>query len=245
MPPGTKKPTRDSPALVSAVEAFDKLAIETEDPVVALIKLMQSKRLSAADLKDAKENKLNSFSNAEYSVLAPVFGLSQTEGYEEFDKMTVPRIALPRDVQSELFAIGRKAMLAFGHPSRHNNERVRDNFLTPVRLSVISDIYNHSRVRKWIATLIAKFDGRLVDKSETWMKGTSQVSSGGRVEHEIFLWQNVIVMVFEVKYALGTGKQLDDCVAQVMCELHCTSSSIPSYIAEFDFYIASCQRPAI
>jgi hypothetical protein len=134
MPPGTKKPTRDSHALVSAVEAFDKLAIETEDPVVALIKLMQSKRLSAADLKDAKENKLNSFSNAEYSVLAPVFGLSQTEGYEEFDKMTVPRIALPWDLQSELFAIGRKAMLAFGHPSRHNNERVRDNFLTPVRL---------------------------------------------------------------------------------------------------------------
>jgi hypothetical protein len=56
------------------------------------------------------------------------------------------------------------------------------------------------------------------------MKGTSQVSSGGRAEHEIFLWQNVIVMVFEVKYALGTGKQLDDCVAQVMCELHCTYS---------------------
>lgn len=54
MPAGKKKPTRDSPALVSAVEAFDKLAIETEDPVVALIKLMQSKRLSVADLKDAK-----------------------------------------------------------------------------------------------------------------------------------------------------------------------------------------------
>ena len=34
--------------------------------------------------------------------------------------------------------------------------------------------------------------------------------------------KNVIVMVFEVKYALGTGKQLDDCVTQVMCKLHCT-----------------------
>lgn len=179
------------------------------------------------------------FSNAEYSVSAPVFGLSQTEGYEEFDKMSVPLIALPRDVQSELFAIGRKATLAFGHPSCHNNERVRDNFLTPVRLSVISDLPSYSRVQKWIATLIAKFDGRLVDKSETWMKVTSQVSSGGRVEHEIFLWQNVIVMAFEVKYALGTGKQLDDCVAQVMCKLHCTSSMTTSYIVEFDSYTAS------
>jgi hypothetical protein len=31
--------------------------------VVVLIKLMQSKRLGAGDLKNAKENKLNSFSN--------------------------------------------------------------------------------------------------------------------------------------------------------------------------------------
>jgi hypothetical protein len=77
---------------------------------------------------------------------------------------------------------------------------------------------------QWITKLIAKFDGRVVDKSETWMKGTSQVSSGGRVEHEIFLWQNVIVMVFEVKHTLGARKQLDDCVAQVMCEFHCAYS---------------------
>jgi len=55
------------------------------------------------------------------------------------------------------------------------------------------------------------------------MKGTSQISLGGRVEYEIFLWQNVIVMVFEVKHTLRAGKQLDDCVAQVMCELHCAS----------------------
>ena len=241
MPPGKKNPTRNSPALVSAVDAFDKLAAETEDLVVALIKLMQSKQLSAADLK--RTSLCNSFSNAEYSVLVPIFGLSQMDGYEEFDEMTVPRIALPRDVQSELFTTGGKAMLAFGHPSRHNNERVRDNFLTLVCLSDISDLSSHSWVQKWIATLIAKFDGRLVDKSETWMKGTSQVSSRGRVEHEIFLWQNVIVMVFEVKYALGTGKQLDDCVTQVMCELHCMSSSTTSCIAEFDSY--TYQRLAI
>jgi CRP-like cAMP-binding protein len=53
MPSRKEKPTRDSLALVSAVEAFNKLAMETEDPVVALIKLMQSKRLSAADQKRA------------------------------------------------------------------------------------------------------------------------------------------------------------------------------------------------
>jgi hypothetical protein len=58
MPSGKDKPTRDSLALVSAVESFNKLAMETEDPVVALIKLMQSKWLSAADLNDAKRTSL-------------------------------------------------------------------------------------------------------------------------------------------------------------------------------------------
>jgi hypothetical protein len=66
------------------------------------------------------------------------------------------------------------------------------------------------------------------------MKGTSQISSGGRVEHEIFLWQNVIVMVFEVKHTFGAGKQLDDCVAQVMCELHCASLRIILSVTNID-----------
>ena len=83
---------------------------------MTLIKLMQSKRLSAGDLKNAKENK-------------PVFGLS-TSG-EEFDTMTVPRVALPQKVQLVLFDVGLESMLAFRHPSRHDTKSVWDNFLTP------------------------------------------------------------------------------------------------------------------
>ena len=135
MAPGKpKSSTPASPALELAIKGFDELTHETEDPVVALIKLMQAKRLNAADLKSEKESKLNSFSTAEYSALAPLFGLSPSEGYEEFDKMTIPRVALPRDVQLDLFDAGRESILAFGHPSRHDNEHVRDNFLTPVCL---------------------------------------------------------------------------------------------------------------
>jgi hypothetical protein len=57
------------------------------------------------------------------------------------------------------------------------------------------------------------------------MPGTPLV---GRVEHEFFVWEQVILMVFEVKHMLGTGKQLDDYVAQVMCEMCCESPSILS-----------------
>ena len=136
MAPGKPKSSAPaSPALESAIKGFDELTLETEDPVVALIKLMQAKRLNATDLKSAKDSsKLNSFCAAEYSALAPLFGLSPSEGYEEFDKMTIPRVALPRDVQLDLFDAGRESILAFGHPSRHDNEHVRDNFLTPVRV---------------------------------------------------------------------------------------------------------------
>ena len=135
MAPGKPKSSAPaSPALESAIKGFDELTLETEDPVVALIKLMQAKHLNAADLKSEKENKLGSFSTAEYSALTPLFGLSPSEGYEEFDKMTIPRVALPQDVQLDLFDAGRESILAFGHPSRHDNEHVRDNFLTPVRV---------------------------------------------------------------------------------------------------------------
>lgn len=68
--------------------------------------------------------------------------------------------------------------------------------------------------------LLAQFDGRLTDKPQATMKGTPRVSPGGRVEHEIFLLSNVVVMVFEVKFLLASGKALNDCVAQVMCEMH-------------------------
>ena len=101
---------------------------------MTVIKLMQSKRLSAGDLKNAKENKPNSFSNAEYSVLATVFGLSTSGGYEEFDTMTAPRVALPQEVQLELFDVGLESMLAFRHPPSHDTKSARDNFLTPVSL---------------------------------------------------------------------------------------------------------------
>ena len=88
MAPGKPKSSAPaSPALESAIKGFDELTLETEDPVVALIKLMQAKRLNATDLKSAKDSsKLNSFCAAEYSALAPLFGLSPSEGYEEFDK---------------------------------------------------------------------------------------------------------------------------------------------------------------
>jgi hypothetical protein len=56
------------------------------------------------------------------------------------------------------------------------------------------------------------------------MPGT-ELSSGGRVEHEVFMWERVIVFLIEVKLEVMTGPKYGDFLAQVMCELECSYSS--------------------
>src|ERR1700676_3794678 len=51
-----------------------------------VVALMQPKHLNAINLKSTKENRLNCFSNAEYSTFAPLFGLSL------YNTMTIPRV---------------------------------------------------------------------------------------------------------------------------------------------------------
>ena len=54
------------------------------------------------------------------------------------------------------------------------------------------------------------------------MPGT-ELSSGGRVEHEVFMWERVIVFLIEVKLEVMSGPtKYWDFLAQVMCELECS-----------------------
>jgi hypothetical protein len=52
------------------------------------------------------------------------------------------------------------------------------------------------------------------------MPGT-ELSSGGRVEHEVFMWERVIVFLIEVKLEVMSGPKYWNFLAQVMCELEC------------------------
>lgn len=45
------------------------------------------------------------------------------------------------------------------------------------------------------------------------MPGT-ELSSGGRVEHEVFMWERVIVFLIEVKLEVMTGPKYWDFLAQ-------------------------------
>jgi hypothetical protein len=57
----------------------------------------------------------------------------------------------------------------------------------------------------------------VVDKPEKPMPGTSQ-TSGGKVEHEVYMLQGIILLVVELKLAF---KDELDHIAQVLLELAC------------------------
>lgn len=42
------------------------------------------------------------------------------------------------------------------------------------------------------------------------------------MEHEVFMWERVIVFLIEVKLEVMTGPKYWDFLAQVMCELECS-----------------------
>jgi hypothetical protein len=70
----------------------------------------------------------------------------------------------------------------------------------------------------------ALFKGRVVDRPEKPMPGTSETSGGDlaactvRVEHEVYMQQGVILLVVELNLAF---KDERDHVAQVLLELAC------------------------
>jgi hypothetical protein len=63
--------------------------------------------------------------------------------------------------------------------------------------------------------MCALFKGRVVDKAEEPMPGTSETS---RVEHEVYTLQCIILLVMELNLAFKDEK---DHFAQVLLELAC------------------------
>jgi len=67
----------------------------------------------------------------------------------------------------------------------------------------------------WHVPICGLFKGRVVDKPESPMPGTPE-TSGGEVEHEVYMLQGILLLVIELKLAFKT--ELDS-VAQVLLEL--------------------------
>jgi hypothetical protein len=72
---------------------------------------------------------------------------------------------------------------------------------------------------QWYVPICALFCGRLIDKPET----PTPETSGGQVEHKVFLFNNLILLVVEMKFAFTTTR---DYYAQVLLELLCETSRL-------------------
>ena len=77
---------------------------------------------------------------------------------------------------------------------------------------------------QWYIPICSLFNGRLIDKPETSMPETS----GGEIEHEIFLFGNIILLVVEMK---ATFKNAWDYYAQVLLGLVCETFHLLRHIA--------------
>jgi hypothetical protein len=67
----------------------------------------------------------------------------------------------------------------------------------------------------WHVPVCALFEGRIVDRPEHAMPGTPE-TSGGCVEHEVFMIEGIILIVIELKLYV---KDLGDHAAQILLEL--------------------------
>jgi hypothetical protein len=65
---------------------------------------------------------------------------------------------------------------------------------------------------------VCLFGGVLRDRPEKSVPGTD-LSSGGKVEGEVFCKDQMLIFLRELKHRLG-GKEFADYVAQVICQIY-------------------------
>ena len=170
-------------------------------------------------IKSPFPDKLASFSNAEYAKIAPFFNMNPDYNASDWEPFNILRVSLPNSIKDELLKAGAKAFRLSGPRQPNEGTRV---YLGTVSLMVFAlNFVLMDFIIQWLPELIPLFLGRLNDRCEKPIPVT-ELSSGGRVEHKVFMWERVIVFLIEVKLEVMSGPKYWDFLAQVMCELECS-----------------------
>lgn len=206
----------------SLVEKFSELSKKLGSPEAAILSLMRFFSIEADSIKSPFPDKLASFSNAEYAKIAPLFNMNPDYSASDWEPFNIPRVSLPNSIKDELLKAGAKAFRLSGPPNRQPNEATPVGFLSTVSLMVFGlNLILMDFIIQWLPEIVPLFFGRLYDRCEKPMPGT-ELSGWGRVEHEVFMWERVIVFLIEVKLEVMGGRKYWDFLAQVMCELECS-----------------------
>ncbi|KAF8337140.1 hypothetical protein F5887DRAFT_985413 [Amanita rubescens] len=162
-----------------------------------LASLASAGNISPSQIKKARIGLVPSFSAAKWTQVAPQFGLSDNFLTTKFDSYPITPVLLP--------------------PSFHNTIAEAAWRIQDVYQERIYQEREEARIRAFDAYLIpivGLFQGRVIDTPEHPMTSTAY-SSGGSVEHELFMIGGTIFLVIELKL----GYEGYDNVAQLFLEL--------------------------
>ncbi|KAF5373358.1 hypothetical protein D9615_007367 [Tricholomella constricta] len=164
-----------------------------------ILKLIHDSGLTVRDLVK-HETERPSFASATWQDIAVKFKLEASKGANQLELFSYPVASLPPSFHREVMKASAKWLDVYQEVDAHNREAAR------VRL-----------MDAWHVPICSLFKGRLVDRPESSMPETPE-TSGGQVEHEVYMIEGIILLVVEMKLAL---KSKGDHVAQVLLELVC------------------------
>ncbi|KIL59813.1 hypothetical protein M378DRAFT_84610 [Amanita muscaria Koide BX008] len=169
----------------------------TADELAALLAdFANSANLPTAAFKKARLG-LPSFSTVKWAEFAEEYGLPLNPSYLGLEPFTTPRYRLPPSLHETMFENAWRWQDVYREKVDQGREEGKARLLEP-----------------YIVPIIALFQGRVIDEPEQAVVAT-KYSTGGDVEHEIFMIGGILFLVIEFKVGTPSHNNL----AQLFLEL--------------------------
>ncbi|KAM6496571.1 hypothetical protein JOM56_007044 [Amanita muscaria] len=181
----------------SLADSINRLLELDRDQLAELLAYIANEASIATTFKKARIER-PSFSAVEWSNFAERFGLPDDIEKLSLGSFKTPMYHLPLSFQEAMFENAWRWQEVYREKSDHKREEARVRILDP-----------------YIVPIVALFQGRVIDKPEEKMMRT-EYSTGGAVEHEIFMIAaGILFFVIELKLSVTNENNL----AQLFLEL--------------------------
>ncbi|KAH9019018.1 hypothetical protein EDB85DRAFT_2010048 [Lactarius pseudohatsudake] len=175
---------------------------ESPSTEVAVLRLMEEFYFDMEVVTtDLAEQGLNvSFSDVEYEDIASFVGLDYVLEFTDVTLFDLRRSRIPTTLFRDIVRDMDVLLIQYGSPRQHSNEETRSRFFAPI-----------------VNRLIALFGSWIWNTPESLM--SDRITKRGRVEYYFKTFGGVIsVVLVEVKWKIGDGKERLNAIAQVIAE---------------------------
>ena len=152
--------------------------------------------LTISDLQAFSET-VPGFSKPRWEKVAAQFGLEVDKGMPQLKSFAVPRAFLPPSFHREVMKHSAQWLDVYQETESHNQEAARVRLMDAVCTSFLMarNIVLTIFTSQWHVPVCALFEGRIVDRPGHLTPETS----GGWVEHEVYMIEGIILIVIELK----------------------------------------------